>query len=200
LSYFSFFASKDNSLGIFLVWVILQVDIKKLEPPQQVKMLISTLERRGDIVPLVEAVDNQYRSYRYFINTKNYLAYTNEKLLELLLSEVKRDDEYSLPSLLNLLRIVCRIGDPYLRRSCFHLNSQMCLLVLLVVVSDVNKVAVAKQGGIGLILHTMRSHFNHAGVQQHGFGALMNLAVNCEFSIFVFFFFSSVLPFQIDLL
>ncbi len=41
-----------------------------------------------------------------------------------------------------------------------------------------NKVSIACQGGVDAILQAMRSHQDHAGVQENACGALGHLAVN----------------------
>ena len=44
--------------------------------------------------------------------------------------------------------------------------------------TDENKVLIASLGGVELVLSALGKHSSHARVQQMGFGALRNLAVN----------------------
>jgi hypothetical protein len=90
----------------------LKVDITKLNPPQQVEVLISTLEKKGDIIPFVNGLEHQYKTYQDFIDTRDYEAFKSRKLIELTLNALKRNDESTLPSFLALLKIIAQLGNP----------------------------------------------------------------------------------------
>ena len=49
---------------------------------------------------------------------------------------------------------------------------------VVVVCADANKVSIAAAGGVGAIVQSMQAHVGVAGVQEHGVGALANLAWN----------------------
>jgi hypothetical protein len=89
-----------------------KINIENLNPSQQVTLLISALEKNEDIISLIKGLNNQYKTYNEFANTPNYQAFASERLIELALNALKRNEESVLPSLLNLIRIICRIGNP----------------------------------------------------------------------------------------
>jgi hypothetical protein len=175
----------------------LKVDITKLNPPQQVEVLISTFEKKGeDIISFVNGLERQYKTYQDFFGTRDHEAFKNEKLIELTLNALKRNDESTLPSLLNLLRIIARLGNlfslPFSPFSFFFPTDESVFLFFFVdfsVVSGDNRIAIASKGGIELILQAMKRHPNHAGIQEYGCGVLFNLAANGELNLlFVFLF------------
>jgi hypothetical protein len=90
----------------------LKVDITKLNPPQQVEVLISTLEKKGDIISLVNGLERQYKTYEDFLGTRGHEAFKSRKLIDLTLNALKINDESTLPSLLVLLKIIARPGNP----------------------------------------------------------------------------------------
>jgi hypothetical protein len=82
-----------------------------MKPAAQVELLLSTLEKGGDIIPLEAGLEKRYKTATEFVNTPNHEAFENEKLIDLLLSRLKTADEDTIPSLLNLVRISGRIGS-----------------------------------------------------------------------------------------
>jgi hypothetical protein len=85
--------------------------MENLSPPQQVELLISTLERGGNIVPLARALENRFKTFKEFGNTNDRQAFGNEKLVDLTLKGLSTADEFSLPSFLSIVRRLAWIGN-----------------------------------------------------------------------------------------
>jgi hypothetical protein len=87
--------------------------IEKLTPQEQVELLISTLEKGQNIIPLVDGLERRYKTYQDFVNTKDHQAFENEQLIELVLKGLKRDEESSVLPLSILIKLICRIGSSF---------------------------------------------------------------------------------------
>jgi len=84
--------------------------IEEMKPMQQVEFLVSTLETKGDIIPLAKGLEKRYQTFGDFINTKDHEVFKNEKLVDLLLDHLRTDAESSISFLLNIVRIIGRTG------------------------------------------------------------------------------------------
>jgi hypothetical protein len=84
--------------------------IQTLKPQQQVELLISTLEKGGDIISLERGLENHYKTYDIFVGTQGHEAFKNEQLMHLLVEALKTSSQEVLPSIMNIIRIACRIG------------------------------------------------------------------------------------------
>jgi hypothetical protein len=120
-------SSEPEFLIFFFLFIRSQMDdtnsIEKLPPAQQVHALISTLEKGGNVIRLVDGLENCYKTYSSFIGTEDHIAFKSERLVELILNALKTSDKIQLPSLLTLVKIVSRIGKKKKKPTLFFFVS-----------------------------------------------------------------------------
>jgi hypothetical protein len=69
-----------------------------------VELLISTLEKGGDITAFGKGLERCYKTVNDFRATKGHEAFSNKKLVDMWLQKMKKANESSLPSFLIFLR------------------------------------------------------------------------------------------------
>jgi hypothetical protein len=87
-----------------------KVQFEKMSPPNQVAMLLSTLETGGNIVPLARGLQNRFKNHIEFTATKGHEAFNNEKLLDLVLNGLRMAEHSTLASFLVIVRRIAWIG------------------------------------------------------------------------------------------
>jgi hypothetical protein len=87
------------------------VAIEKLDPSQQVNVLISALkDDPSSLVSLIRGLERRYKTYLDFMSTRDHDAFNNKILIQLILEKMQQTDEQTLPAFLSLIKIVSRVG------------------------------------------------------------------------------------------
>jgi hypothetical protein len=161
----------------------LQYRIKHMDPPEQVDFLISTLSKGENIIPLERGLNDCYKTYTDFISMKNHMVFKNQQLISLVLKRLESTNMEELASILNLVRLIGRIGKRTFFIFLFFFSSLLFFFppfffVWTIFQTEENQLTFREQGAIEKVVKVMETYPDHVGIQEKGCGAFQNLVLD----------------------
>jgi hypothetical protein len=178
-----------GSIPFFLFFVhkhflfFLQYRIKHMDPPEQVDFLISTLSKGENIIPLERGLNDCYKTYTDFISMKNHMVFKNQQLISLVLKRLESTNMEELAPILNLVRLIGRIGKRTFFIFLFFFSSLLIFFppfffVWTIFQTEENQLTFREQGAIEKVVKVMETYPDHVGIQEKGCGAFQNLVLD----------------------